>query len=127
MSLSLCLSRLEQMSGLGNRCHDSRAGRHRRERVVSEIWPERENRRHGAGSNSKATKRQPRSVGGEDRTPGAEDGEGVELDRTSESGRWTRLGGLVGSRVDFQDVQIQVCFLCAGDSLHSDELREIPF
>lgn len=126
--------RAEQMPGCGNRCHGSRAGGYRRERVVTTIRSERENRRNGTDSNSKRTKRKSQHAGGEDRSPGAEDGKGVKLDRTSQSGRWIGFGSTGWTCISDHEkeglhslIQLErrVFFSCVGDSLHSDELGAI--
>lgn len=77
------------MSGFTDSCHAHRAGRHRRERLVAEIWPERENRPDGTDSDSETTEQKPQEPGGEDCAPRAENRKGVKLNRTSQSG-WCR-------------------------------------
>lgn len=100
------------MSGLGSCRHYYRAGRHRGERLVSEVWAERKNRCDGPGSNPKTAKWLSQNSRRKDHPSGAENWQGVKLDRASQSGYLAQT--LICRPVDSDEKsrfnQAKVCF-----------------
>lgn len=78
----------EQRPGLLHGFHGDGVGGHRGEHLVPQVWPQRENRRDGKSSNPESANPQPPTSRRENCSSGAKNWKRVELDRTSQSGRW---------------------------------------